>query len=109
MVGRVIAGVKRGSDVAARYGGEEFAVIMPETTHAGLGLLAERIRVEIERHALEVGGQPLRITISIGGACTEHFDCDDGGAALVRTADKYLYSVKRGGRNGVALHPGTTL
>jgi diguanylate cyclase (GGDEF)-like protein len=109
MVGRVINGVKRGTDVAARYGGEEFAVIMPETTHAGLGLLAERIRSEIERHTLEVGGQRLKITVSIGGACVEHFDQDDGGAQLVRAADKLLYTVKRGGRNGVALSPGTQL
>jgi len=109
MVGRVINGVKRNSDVVARYGGDEFGLIMPETTYAGLGLLAERIRAEIERHTLEVGGQHLKITVSLGGACAEQFDHDDGGTLLVRIADKCLYEAKRAGRNGVSIHPGTKL
>src|SRR5262249_50024982 len=40
------AGV-RATDIAARYGGDEFCVIVPDTTEAGLGAMAQRLRVSV--------------------------------------------------------------
>ena len=80
----------RGEDILARYGGEEFAVILPATRKTDAFDLAERMRAAIEMHGFDVrpGGDPLRLTASIGVAT-----CPGDAAqasALVRCADRAL-------------------
>ncbi len=89
----------RKSDLPARYGGEEFAVIAPETTIAGLRVLAERVRASIEELAIEHEGATLRVTVSVGGACLARVESPDDAAKLVRLADHFLYVAKERGRN----------
>jgi diguanylate cyclase (GGDEF)-like protein/PAS domain S-box-containing protein len=95
IVGEVLRGLGRATDVPARYGGEEFAVIMPATDESTAMQVAEDLRA-----ALEAWPCPYRtITASFGVAEL----CDDmkDGSALVRGADEALYASKHAGRNRV--------
>jgi len=87
-------------DIPCRYGGEEFAVILPDTNLAACLPVAERIRQGIEQAPLDVAGQPLRITVSLG--ITTYIDKQQTSVEeLVKQADKYLYQAKETGRNRV--------
>jgi two-component system cell cycle response regulator len=92
----------RGIDLACRLGGEEFVVVMPETDLAVAYRVAERLRQNIAERlfTIEDGGRSIEVTISIGVATLE--GPQDTGEALLKRADKALYSAKRDGRNRVA-------
>jgi diguanylate cyclase (GGDEF)-like protein len=99
-VADVISGAVRSTDFACRYGGEEFAVIVPQTGRAGALLLAERIRVAVEKlKILKLRNQGLHLTIS-GGVSTLGNDGSDA-EELIRAADQALYTAKSLGRNQV--------
>jgi len=91
----------RGADLCGRLGGEEFAVLLPDTGLEEALQVGERIRraVEESRIATDHAPEPLRVTVSIGGAAA------DGTAAsvdaLLDAADERLYEAKRAGRNRV--------
>ncbi|MBK7997197.1 MAG: GGDEF domain-containing protein [Verrucomicrobia bacterium] len=89
----------RKMDLVARYGGEEFAVIAPECAPSKAGSLAERLREAVEEIQLEVAGQKLRVTTSIGVAFAQWPGYERTAAELIKTADAKLYEAKRGGRN----------
>lgn len=99
LVGRLVTRELRQVDFAARYGGDEFSVVLPETTKAAAGVVAERIRASIRNHPFPHGhAQPLgAVTLSIGVATCP----DDAPAAdkLVAAADRALYQAKGDGRN----------
>jgi diguanylate cyclase (GGDEF)-like protein len=110
-VAQIIRSTLREIDVAARYGGEELAVVLPETDTAGAGAVAERIRHAIESRRLQVAGQPLAVTVSVGVSafraasaqrCTR--EALEGLARrLVERTDQALYAAKQSGRNRVVL------
>src|SRR5260370_13854721 len=56
-------------DTVARYGGEEFVIILPETTEAGAGYVAQRFRRAVEQTKIFAASphpiQPLTIRIGI--------------------------------------------
>jgi diguanylate cyclase (GGDEF)-like protein len=106
-VGKVLARLTRKSDLAARYGGEEFALILPATTPAQLGLVAERIRSAIEAEPIVFEGKTLRVTASFGGACLQRAGSAADGARLLETADACLYAAKGKGRNRSEISPET--
>ena len=93
----------RGIDLACRYGGEEFLIAMPDTDKHFAGMIAERLRQEME--ALEIvlnGGRDiLNVTVSIGIASSEDGGKDDTAQKLIKRADTALYEAKSGGRNRV--------
>jgi diguanylate cyclase (GGDEF)-like protein len=82
-------------------GGEEFAVILPETNAQEAWEAAERLRRAIAATDIEVDdGPPLHVTVSIGIATlTDKLSDID---AMLRLADKALYSAKHEGRNRCA-------
>jgi len=93
----------REMDTVSRFGGEEFCIILPETGREAALLVAERMRLAIEREAF-VGEEQLpngKLTISIGIARFPH----DGQAAgnLLNSADLALYQAKHRGRNRTQL------
>ena len=94
-----IAAAIRNADVAARYGGEEFVVVVPDTTLDSLERVAERIRTRVEAGQVRHEGQPLSVTISVGGACVHQVQSLKDGMALLKLADGCLYEAKDAGRN----------
>ena len=89
-------------DWAGRYGGEEFLIVLPETDHTGAMVLAERIRQTVAERATQVDDATIPITTSIG---VTGFSPQEGTVvtpeALLRQADKLLYTAKSNGRNRV--------
>ena len=99
-VARILAGVARKSDFVARWGGEEFVVALPQTSEAGARIAGERVRraVAAETHAVSDGGEPVRVTVSVGVASS---DAPWAIEALVGSADAAMYAAKTRGRNRV--------
>jgi len=89
----------RSCDVVARYGGEEFVILLPETGTDGAVNVAERIRRNATRIALD--SADVAITISAGVAVLGTGILDLG--ALISAADRALYRAKRTGRDRVEI------
>ncbi len=93
----------RPCDIVARYGGEEFAVILPETSAAGVKVFAARLRRCVEGIATLVDGQLIYVTVS-AGATTFDQSCDGiTKGMLIEAADRGLYASKQNGRNQVTV------
>ncbi|QGM45419.1 PleD family two-component system response regulator [Methylocystis heyeri] len=94
--------VVRSADLVCRLGGEEFVIVMPDTSLAVAGKVAERVRaaVEMEQFLIDAKGNSIPVTISVGLA---ERGADANPDALLRRADKALYNSKTTGRNRVTL------
>jgi diguanylate cyclase (GGDEF)-like protein len=90
----------RNTDLLARLGGEEFGLVMLGSTQAEGCVLLERLRGSIERMRLDIAGEALACTISIG--ITDRVETDEDWTMLYRRADQALYSAKESGRNRIA-------
>ena len=91
----------RTDDLAARIGGEEFALMLPECDAEAARAFAERLREAVAAAVFSPGGEPQRITISIGIA--ELAPGRDVRPALMAAADTALYRAKSEGRNRVCV------
>jgi two-component system, cell cycle response regulator len=90
----------RPGDLVARYGGEEFGVILPNTSMAEAGLVAERLREAVALQPVAITPQQtLQITSSIGVSSFPRDATEFAG--LLEAADQALYAAKRNGRNQV--------
>ncbi len=98
-VAKALDGTIRKMDLVTRYGGEEFAVIAPECNLSKAGSLAERLREAVEELQVDVAGQQLKITTSVGVAFAQWPGFERTAAELIRAADARLYEAKLGGRN----------
>ncbi len=91
----------RKGDIFARAGGEEFWLLSSEIPAADAATVAERLRAEVEQLSVDVDGEAVRVTISIGVAV---FASEEAGSDLreaLERADKALYEAKESGRNRV--------
>ena len=91
----------RSDDIAARIGGEEFALLLPECDAEAARVFAERLREAVAAAPFAPGGEPQRITVSIGIA--ELAAERDTRPALMAAADTALYRAKSEGRNRVCV------
>lgn len=94
-----IKSILRTDDIVGRVGGEEFLVLSPGADEGGVLALAERIRDTVERSRLQIDGETLQLTVSIGTAVAGGRNWDM--TVLRRRADDALYAAKRAGRNRV--------
>jgi len=96
----VLRECSREGDLAFRLGGEEFLLLLPETSIAAAGDIAERLRRQVVATRIEPVGQ---VTVSLGVA-----RCAAGGDAseAIKRADALMYAAKQAGRNRVASQPG---
>jgi diguanylate cyclase (GGDEF)-like protein len=94
-IGRRLAGVLRGSDLAARLGGDEFVVACEDLNDPqDIPLVAERLMGELNREVL-VSGQSVVVSASMGVALSQHgTNADD----LLRDADDAMYRAKHHGK-----------
>jgi diguanylate cyclase (GGDEF)-like protein len=92
------AGLRSGS-LAGRYGGDEFGVVLPGCSFANLETVAERIRMRVAELAVEVDGEKIALSVTIGGACVHNVRRTRDGRSLVARADDCLYEAKHAGRN----------
>ena len=84
-------------DVLCRFGGEEFCVLLPETSLNFAAYAMERLREKLEKEGLDIDGERIRLTISIG--LVSFGGGDETRESLLKRADKLLYTAKHGGRN----------
>jgi diguanylate cyclase (GGDEF)-like protein len=100
-------GVTRTGDLVVRYGGEEFVAILPETLRENALMIAEGLRVRIEKlglpHTYPEAGSV--VTVSLGVATQTKFE-DNAFKQILDAADKALYRAKEGGRNRVCSNDG---
>ena len=85
---------------AARLGGEEFALVLQRSLPQQAEQVAETIRANFAAREIPTDWGPLACTVSAGVA----FGAEEGMSfeAVLRLADKALYTSKRGGRNRVS-------
>jgi two-component system, cell cycle response regulator len=91
------------SDWLARSGGDEFAIVMPETNLSGANCVARKLRRVLADPPLEVQGQPLSVTVSIGVTSlqTRRELSNTSAAELLRAADRGLYRSKQAGKDQI--------
>lgn len=90
----------RAADFVIRYGGEEFLIILQESGDDYTGeILGEKIRAAVEAMKIQIPGQLLQKTISIGVARFPEDNEDFW--QTVKCADAALYVAKDTGRNKV--------
>ncbi|NIB41302.1 GGDEF domain-containing protein [Pseudomaricurvus alkylphenolicus] len=97
-VAQGIVAVTRQTDLTFRYGGEEFVVVLNKTDAEGARVIAERIRLFVEKLRVETHNELLQVTISIG---VSSLQAEEEKNSLFQRADKALYNAKRNGRNRV--------
>lgn len=89
----------RKMDHVCRYGGEEFAIILPQTDKKEALLIAERLRMDVEKYNfLHEDILPnKKLTVSLGISSFP----EDGilPTELILASDKFLYQAKNKGRN----------
>lgn len=92
---------RRDNDLLLRLGGEEFAVLLPDTPLEQAVSQAEQLRQYLSSEGLQVHGQPLALTTSIGVGGYDPQQ-DDDAEDFFRRVDQALYAAKHNGRNCLA-------
>ena len=100
-IAKLMKEASRANDIVCRLGGEEFLIIAPNTDGSVALLLAERIRISIEKNQYKGLVQHQLITVSIGVAGS--VGDKPGWNELMKLADQALYCVKHRSRNRVQL------
>lgn len=92
--------IKRPGDILARYGGEEFAIVLPYVSNENALHLAREIHRQIKAMILDVDGEKIQVTISIGVSTVKPSEKDLPND-LISSADSALYKAKNNGRDQV--------
>ena len=105
---RVLKDRLRQTDVVARLGGDEFGVLLPAAGPVQARRVAEALAEAVREHAPLVGGQPVKLSTSIGIACF-----GQGAAAdpdeLLAAADLAMYDAKESGRDRIGMASAETI
>ena len=94
---RMLAGARE-VDTIGRYGGDEFVFVLPSTDVVECKEIAERVRLRVNEHPLQIGNTKVKATMSLGIAQARDVDNVD---SLIKRADLALYSAKLTGRDCV--------
>lgn len=96
---RAVQSLLRNGDLLGRLGGEEFALFLPDTAIDEAVKLADRLRQSIGEARLDVDGQSITYTVSLGVSSSEQTDMSV--EELFKRADVKLYGAKDKGRDRV--------
>jgi diguanylate cyclase (GGDEF)-like protein/PAS domain S-box-containing protein len=99
---RLLHASVRETDHVGRYGGEELVTLMPETNAQQAGVVADRIRIRIEKQEFAEGDKRVHVTVSIGTAAFPAPGVNTP-EDLLKRADTALYQAKEAGRNRVVV------
>ena len=86
----------RTTDMVARLGGDEFALLLPETDQGSAQVVLSKIQSGI---LAEMQQRNWPATISMGVLTCA--DTPPAAVEIIRMVDDLMYSVKRGGKNGI--------
>lgn len=86
----------RGDDHIGRWGGEEFLGVFKLQGKAELMLIAEKLRMLVEKSYIKVEGKEISVTISIGATM---FIKNENIDNTISRADKAMYDSKATGKN----------
>jgi diguanylate cyclase (GGDEF)-like protein/PAS domain S-box-containing protein len=90
----------RAGDVLGRWGGEEFLIIVSGMNQSNLRSFAERCRMLVSESPIQLPGNNIRITISVGATLMQRDDTDQ---TVIKRADELMYQSKLKGRNQVTI------
>jgi diguanylate cyclase (GGDEF)-like protein len=94
------AACRRPADLAARYGGEEFAIILPDTPPEGCVLVADAMRLGLEKLGVENAGSSCsKFVTASQGIVTLQPGAEANAEQLIAAADQALYAAKQKGRD----------
>ena len=90
----------RDDDILARWGGKQFIILLPEASDQEAVKIAERLRLKFADLDIQVEGDQLAISVSMGVASIEKcIDLDD----LISRVENSIYQAKHMGRNRVVV------
>ncbi|PKN57452.1 MAG: GGDEF domain-containing protein [Betaproteobacteria bacterium HGW-Betaproteobacteria-17] len=89
----------RTDDVVCRLGGDEFLIVCPDTDAAGALQVGEQVRRAAAAMRVKAGGGTWRGSVSVGAASRDASTASP--EALVKAADRAVYTAKRDGRDCV--------
>lgn len=97
-----LKGALRAADTVARISGDEFVIVANGVRGSEDAENLARKVVESFRERLDIPGEDIRVSVSVGVAL---YPLDESDAdALLRHADSAMYVAKRGGRDGYRLY-----
>jgi diguanylate cyclase (GGDEF)-like protein len=94
----------RSADIACRYGGEEFCILLPQTTLAEAGVIAERMRQKVAETDYPYGKLQPGGTVSISIGVSTFGKNIDTAESVIAAADRALYSAKSLGKNRIEIY-----
>lgn len=101
MVAHTIRYALRATDTVGRWGGEEFVAILYDVQNSrALEAAAEKVRTLVGFSSLDIEGEILNVTVSIGGTMLQPGDTPE---LLIQRADALMYRSKQSGRNRVTI------
>lgn len=91
---KIITSCVRPGDVCCRFGGEEFISLISYASIEEAHLVAERIRLMLEKSV-----NPIGQTITVSQGIAHYSSHSDSAEELIHLADQALYKAKESGRN----------
>jgi diguanylate cyclase (GGDEF)-like protein len=100
-VGKLLAGIVRGSDLPARIGGDEFAILLAETNKDGAFAMATRLQQALEGALVfDEDGVQIHLHLSLG--ISGYPWGGDSVDAIVQSADTKMYAAKASHKDALA-------
>lgn len=90
----------RKTDMVGRWGGEEFVGIYSLNKSYEASITAEKFRLLVASTDVQVGSQPLSVSVSVGITTARP---SDTAASLIERADQNMYASKKKGKNCVTV------
>jgi len=100
----------RSIDLFARFGGDEFIIYLPDCDKKNAVEVAERLRVSIQREAVDYAGRSIQLSASFGVESHDTLICGDclDINMIFLAADEAMYIAKRSGKNKIHIHSETS-